>query len=66
MSGGVGFTYNFNNFFTFTSIAGCILNCNYGDICGTTSTISGTDISVTFADNPWEINAKNIIKKGYE
>ena len=40
------------------------MTCSYGDTCGTT--LTGTDIIVTNAAAPWELNAKNDIKKGYE
>ena len=64
-SGGTGVTYPFTTFFTFTPISGCILNCNYGDICGPATTLSGTDVLVTNAAYPWEITASNTIIAGY-
>lgn len=40
--GGSGVTYSYTDFFTFTPIAGCIVDCTYGDTCG--GTFTGTDV----------------------
>ena len=53
----------YTDFFTFTHIDGCIIACSYGDTCG--AALTGTDVTVTNANSPWEITAKNDIIPGY-
>ena len=42
VSGGAGVKYDIFSFSTVTSIAGCIIDCNYGDTCG--GSLSGSDV----------------------
>ena len=61
--GGTGVTFSYTNFFTFTSIAGCIIDCSYGDTCA--GTFTGTDVQITQETTPWEITASNSKIVGY-
>ena len=62
-SAGAGKVYDITKFFTKTVILGCDIVCNYGDSCG--GAITGTDISVTNAADPWQITAKENVIPGY-
>ena len=57
--GGTGVIFSYTNFFTFTPIAGCIVDCSYGDTCGIP--FSGTDVQITQTIMPFEITASNSI-----
>ena len=44
------------DFFTFSNIDGCVLSCNYGDTCGSSTTIlAAAHVSVTNSVDPWQI-----------
>ena len=40
-------------------------SCNYGDTCGASTMISGSDLSFTNLISPWTMIAKEDIKNGY-
>ena len=42
LNGGSGVTYDVEDFFTYTLIAGCNYDIYYGDTCGTA--LTGTDV----------------------
>ena len=48
--------FNLLNFFAHVPITDCVLSCNYGDTCGSSTTISAaTHVSVTTPVDPWQI-----------
>ena len=63
---GVSKVYGYEAFFTKNSIAGCLLDCNYGDSCGASTTLPiSYKVSVTNPLDPWEITAPSDEIFGY-
>ena len=65
MSAGSGVSFSYTDFFTLTPIAGCILDCEYGDTCGNAFSDDASQVTVSSAINPWTITASNSNIPGY-
>ena len=62
---GPGVLYDMSFFFTDNAVAGCTITCNYGDTCGSQTTLSSSFVSVTNANSPYQIKVLNDQTAGY-